>query len=128
MTGSLQQSFLGNILGVSAVAQNSAGYPIGQRTAFGEAVFKFAADGGVGRFACPLRSGRAMWLDQNQLLHWSRVRAVSARPPRTTARRHGLAIGSDANRGRHGNPEGGAEACARWSRQSRGKKKQKEER
>jgi hypothetical protein len=64
-----QNRVLGDVLGVGGVAQDTASYAEGQRAAFGEAFFKFAAQGGFGSATLKVGLRRAAWLDQNQLLH-----------------------------------------------------------
>src|SRR5438046_3872553 len=72
-----QQGFLGNVFGVSRIAQDAASHAIGKRATLGEALLELAPGVGLGCFARPLillvmrdrkAVDRATWLEQNQLL------------------------------------------------------------
>jgi hypothetical protein len=64
-----QNGVLGHIFGVGGVAQDTASHAKGQRATFGEAFFKFAAQGAFGSVTLKVGLCRVTRLDQNQLLH-----------------------------------------------------------
>src|SRR5438132_1138667 len=72
-----QQGFLGNVFGVSRVAQDAASHAIGKRATLGEALLELALGISLACLARPLillvlpdrkAVDRAIWLDHNQLL------------------------------------------------------------
>src|ERR1700688_544763 len=64
-----QNRVLGDVFGVGSVAQDAASYAESERAAFGEAFFKFAAQGAFGNATLKIGLRCATWLAQNQLLH-----------------------------------------------------------
>ncbi len=75
-----QQRFLGYILGIGGIAQDTASHSIGQRGAFGEPLLELAPRVSMGCIMLQLIPDGATWLDQNQLLHLS-SRASFQRSP-----------------------------------------------
>src|SRR5262249_9910073 len=64
-----QECFLGDVLGIGGIAQDTPRYAKGERRGFAEKRFKFKARSGIGRFAFPFALGHATGLWQSQLLH-----------------------------------------------------------